>query len=378
MFDITRREFLAAGAVAASAALYSPLVPEARAKLTYAMPGPYRGRVIEVGHPGSVRNAQVNRNAIRAMMGRGMKELTGLTSEEQAWSRFFHPKDIVGVKVCTVGRPKAISHPETVVEVIRGLHLAGVPNEQIIVFNRYQDEVMDLGFEQALPKGVRMVFSSPAYNNVQTSKKGYDPEVYVEFDRVMPGQEKDDPDARRSHLSWVVSRQVTKIVNVCALKDHSTGGITMALKNMSHGFVNNVCRTHPESAVNWCGTFIPNVVAMPKIRQKVVLHVCDALIGTYDGGPGEFNKHFRTWEHRALFFATDPVALDRIGWQILDRVRVEHNLPKLAESGRKRKDPNKTEPFDYRQPDHVLTAGRLGLGEADLAKIAHKRISLAG
>jgi uncharacterized protein (DUF362 family) len=378
MSDLSRRDFLTAGVALATAPLYSPTLPEGGPRSSFAMPGPFRGRVVEVGHTESVRHGQVNQTAIRRMMARGMQELTGAKEEGAAWARFFKPKDVVGVKVCTVGRPKAISHPETVVEVIRGLNLAGVPNERIIVFNRYQDEVMDLGFEKALPKGVRMAFASPGYDDVQTALDGYDPKYYVEFPRVMPGQDKDNPVNRRSHLCTIVSSQLDKIVNVCALKDHSTGGVTIALKNMSHGFVNNVCRTHPESSVNWCGTFIPNIVAMPKIRQKVVLHICDGLIGTYDGGPGEFNKHFRTWEHRALFFATDPVAMDRIGWQILDRVRVEHNLPKLAESGRKRKNPHKTEPFDYRQPEHVLTAGKMGLGEADLAKIVHKKFLIRG
>jgi hypothetical protein len=112
------------------------------------------------------------------------------------------------------------------------------------------------------------------------------------------------------------------------------------------------------------------------IREKVVLHVCDALIGTYDGGPGIFNKHFRTWEQRSIFVSTDPVAMDRIGWTILDRVRVQHKLPKLAESGRKRKNRG-NEPYDYRQPEHVIIAGKKGLGEWDLAKIRHEKVVLA-
>ena len=54
---------------------------------------------------------------------------------------------------------------------------------------------------------------------------------------------------------------------------------------------------------------------MPALRRKVVLQIGDGLIGTYDGGPGTWNPHFRTWEYRALFFATEPVAPARVGIQ---------------------------------------------------------------
>jgi hypothetical protein len=144
---------------------------------------------------------------------------------------------------------------------------------------------------------------------------------------------------------------------------------------MSHGFVNNVCRTHIDAGSNWCGTFIPAIVAMPRIRKKVVLHIGDGLIGTYDGGPGSWNPHFKTWEYRSLLFATDPVAMDRIGWEILDKKRVEAGLPKLAETGIKATNPG-FEQFDHRQPEHVLLAAQAGLGEANLAKIAHTQIKL--
>jgi uncharacterized protein (DUF362 family) len=191
----------------------------------------------------------------------------------------------------------------------------------------------------------------------------------------MTGQDPHNPINRRSHLCTVVSQEVDKVVNVCVLKDHASAGLTMALKNMSHGLVNNVVRSHASASINWCDTFIPTVVGMRAIREKVVLHVGDGLIGTFDGGPGAWNKHFRTWEYRSLFFATDPVAMDRIGWEILDRKRKEAGLPPLAHTGRKRVNPGH-ETFDRRQPEHVLLAARAGLGEGELKKIQHLRVRI--
>src|SRR5947209_89797 len=50
----------------------------------YAMPGPYPGRVIEVHHPDSVRPDQVIRaEAVKQMMQRGMRELTGADDAEE-------------------------------------------------------------------------------------------------------------------------------------------------------------------------------------------------------------------------------------------------------------------------------------------------------
>lgn len=377
---LTRRELIAGAGAAASL----PVVHSGRAATAQEgslppllFPGPYRGKVVEVQHLGSVSKGVVDREVVRSMMTCGMLDLTGVRSEADAWRRFFKPTEIVGIKVSPVGYPHAISQPETILEIIRGLNMAGLPNRNIIVFNRYEDEYRACGLSKRWPEEVREAFASPGYDDVQTRTDNYDLDVYVEFPRVMPGQDPNNPINRRSHLCVVVSQVVDKVINVCALKDHSSAGVTMALKNMSHGMTNNVCRTHPDAAGNWCDEFIAKVAGMRRIREKVALHIGDGLIATYDGGPGIFNKHFATWEHKSLFFATDPVALDRVAWDILDHKRVEKGLPILAESGRKRKNPG-NEPFDYRQPNHVLLAGQGGLGESDLTKIQRRKIDLKG
>jgi hypothetical protein len=370
--NLSRRELLAAGA-AISLSPLARLSPEPTKPLL--LPGPFRGSVIEVKHPGAVESGKVNRDAVRAMMTRGMRELTGATNEAAAWKRFFKPGETVGIKISPVGRPLSISQPETVLEVIRGLNMAGIPNKHIIVYNRYESEYRECPISKTLPEGVREAFASREYDEHQVDIEGYDPQVYIEMPRVMTGHDPKEPAHRRSHLAIVLSASVDKMVNISTLKDHASAGITMALKNLSHGSVNNVCRTHASASENWCDIFIPKVVSMRPIREKVALHIGDGLIATYDGGPGIWNKHFRTWEYRSMFFATDPVAMDRVGWDILDRKRAAEKLPLLAETGKKAKNPG-LETFDRRQPEHVLIAAKMGLGEGDLKKIAHRVITL--
>jgi hypothetical protein len=342
----------------------------------YALPGRYRGKVVEVFHPASVAQGKIDQDAVRSMMARGMCELTGVKDEASAWKKLFKYGDVVAVKGSGVGQPQSISQHETLKEVFRGLSLAGVRNEDIIMYERYEVELFGSRFHQIVPQGARFAFVAHSADGTQTEITNYDPETYVEFEKIMTGVDGRNPVNHRSHLNVVVSKQATKVINVAALKDHASAGITMALKNMSHGFVNNVCRTHIDAGSNWCGTFIPAIVAMPKIREKVVLHIGDGLIGTYDGGPGNWNPHFKTWEYRSLLFATDPVAMDRIGWEILDNKRREVGLPKLADTGIKATNPG-FEKFDHRQPEHVLLAAQAGLGEADLHKIQHMQVKLS-
>src|SRR5213078_3263313 len=134
----------------------------------------------------------------------------------------------------------------------------------------------------------------------------------------------------RSHLSNIVTRMVNKIITIPCLKDHRSAGVTLSIKNMSHGMNNNVARSHlaglyrlgnHTSGPNQCNTFIPAAVLQPALRQKATLHILDGLIGVYEGGPGAWNRTWATWRHKGLFFATDPVALDLVGWDVIDAKR---------------------------------------------------------
>jgi hypothetical protein len=330
--------------------------------------------VVEVSHAGVVVGDRVQDAAVGPMMTRGMLELTGKATEAAAWSSLFDPTDVVGIKVSPVGYPSVYSHAATVNAIIHGLNLAGVTNDKIVVFDRYKDYLDSVGYPALLPAGIQFVGVVPTYTEDQTDITGYDPLVFVDLPRVYPGDDATDPSKRRSHLVNVVSNVVTKVINVPALKDHISAGITCALKNMTYGCVSNVSRTHcaPD---NWTKDFIPAIAAIPRLRQKVVLHIADALVACYDGGPGPPGGSFKPFVRSSLLFSRDPVALDRIGWEILDTERAKNGLPALANTGGMLVDPS-FEPFDERQPQHVLAAGAAGLGIADLAKIEHRQIAI--
>ncbi len=408
---LDRRLFLAGAALAsAGAAGYAYLRSEHKLRQTapgsgaLGLPGPFPGRVVEVHHPGSVRKLRRNRQAIAQMVRTGMCRLVGCQEPVEAWRFFFRRGDRVGIKVVPVGKPHSISSIELVQEVIACLLQAGVRPNDILVFDRYKQDFLACGYPYFLPDRVHWECASSRYDEHQLRLDGqphgalwrdhrvagYDPDVYRWLPYAAPVHDAKDDRRFRSHVTTIVTRKVDKFISIPVLKDHRSAGVTLSLKNLSHGLVNNVARshighsyyTHAGHTLNQCGTFIPAVASLEPIRRKAVLQILDGLVGTYEGGPGNWNPTFSTWEYRSLFFATDPVALDHVGWRIIDQKRRQEGLPPVEQMGldaHARLDQRPlppTEQFHIRQPQHVPLAALAGLGVFDLKQIDHQRIDL--
>jgi hypothetical protein len=356
---VDRRSFIQGAALAANAA--------AAASPKSGIPGSYPGRVIAVENPGCLASGKYQPQPIRQMIERGMKGLTRAPSWQDAWRAFFEKGDVVGIKVSPVGGLLLSSDPSVLRSLIDGLNQAGVSNENILVFSRYRQEILEAGIDKWLPAGVRFDAPSLEYDNVQLDMDGYDPSHFMEMALLKPGDSPTDVHLRRSYVSKIVTSRVNKIINLPVLKHHQSAGVTICLKNMSHGFVNNVNRSHVTPTLNACGVFIPSVVSLPVIREKVVLHVVDAVKASYHGGPGA--KPQFVWEPKTLLFGTDPVALDKTGLKMIDAQRRRVGMQSIALSK-----PDKDSHFLNAQVEHIEIAGMLGLGEFNDEKIHVNRI----
>lgn len=332
-----------------------------------AMPGLFPGKVIGVEDHRSIISGRYNRDVVTPMMQRGMRELTGADWQE-AWRIFFSKGERVGIKVNPVGKPHVISSPEVLHQIIDGLEAAGVRRPDIVVYDRYRKQFHDAGFHTWLPEGVRKSSAVEDYEEIQLDINGYDRDHFMTMELTRPGYSKDER-ARHSYAANFITREVDKLINLCVLKDHQSAGVTLALKNLSHGLVNNVSRSHATRTLNACNAFIPAVVAMPVIRNKTVLHIMDGVKGVFHGGPGARPQF--VWEHHTLYFATDPVALDHVGWRKIDEKRIASGKKKLVEDT-----PDQFSTFTHRQPEHVEIAGGLGLGVWDWAKIQYNHLRL--
>lgn len=367
---ISRRALLLGGLAGSALPLLSSVRSFSKATSSkLGIPGPYPGRVVAVRHPGSIVSGIFQAEPIRAMMHQGMAGLTGAADWAEAWRVFFEPGDVVGIKVNPVGAPHVISCAEVIHQIVGGLRAAGLKPKDIVVYDRFRDQFRDTGFDKMLPEGVRHSAAVETYELVQLDIHGYDPEHYLEMALVTPGQDPASLQARRSYVARFLTQEVNKLINLPVVKDHQSAGVTLALKNLSHGLVNNVYRSHSTPTLNACGAFIPAVVNLPVIRQKTVLHIMDGIKALYHGGPGADPRF--VWEHKTLYFATDPVALDRTGWKVIDEKRLQVGMSFVAEAR-----PDQYSTFLRRQPEHIEIAGALGLGECEEKKIELVRFEL--
>jgi hypothetical protein len=80
--------------------------------------------------------------------------------------------------------------------------------------------------------------------------------------------------------------------------------------------------------------------------------------------------------------ATDPVAMDTVELESIEKKRREHGVPSVWEHESKSITPDinvffrdATKNLFFRQPGHIAAAGKLGLGISDLRQIDHRLIS---
>ena len=127
--------------------LQAPELPLTR----LSMPGLFPGRVVETSHAAAIVNRRVSQAAVRAMVDRGMKALTGEANIKDAWARFFEPSDVVALKVNPSGTPPTTTSIALVREVIFALNAVGVPNRNIVIYDRNSNQLQVNGYHQTVP-----------------------------------------------------------------------------------------------------------------------------------------------------------------------------------------------------------------------------------
>jgi hypothetical protein len=333
------------------------------------MPGPYPGRVVSVTSDKCVDIATgaANDEAVREMMARGMRTLTGAGATPDAWRRFFEASDRVGIKVNCGGYPYCVSAYEIVAETVRQLTGIGVPPSQIYVYERFQNQLDEVNYAPHLPEGVTIVAAERANRNVDNT--GYDPATYLEADLF--GEED-----TRSNMMRLVSQRLTKIINIPNMKDHGATGATGCLKNIAYGSFSNVARTH-QRGKSHTYSVVGTLASIEPLRSRTVLQIMDGLRGVWHGGPFARTTRY-VFYPRQIMFGTDPVAIDRLLLDIIEEERRAHGAISIwdrspaslrIDDGQARDaDPNVN--IIIREPGHVEYASTLGLGVYDRARIA--------
>ena len=270
----------------------------------------------------------------RRMLELALREFTGAKDIPSALACFLRPEEKVALKINGIagqnGATMAFNF-EFLLPIVEGLIAMGIAPENIMIFEQHASYLRGArvtlpGYD--LPKGVRVGFHS-------------------NHDAVMPAMTVYDKVPTRfvRHLT-----EADAVIDLTQMKDHSICGYTGTLKNLTYGQIVNPHDHHSHR----CNPQIPVLYNFPILRSRVRLHIVDAIKVIYDEGPTDKNP-LRRVPHGQLYVGTDPVALDRIGWSEIDRVRQQNGLQLLSDSGRR--------------PDYIETAGELGLGEASLGNI---------
>jgi uncharacterized protein (DUF362 family) len=232
-----------------------------------------------------------------------MQSFCDSDSPIEAWKRVVKPGEVVGLKVnCLAGRGISTSVP-LVEALCERLQQAGVPRSRIVIWDRLNRDLESAGYRVAShPDRIRCMGNDTS---------GYENELSIYG-------------SAGSLLSATLTRVCDVVINLPVLKDHGIAGVTMALKNL-FGAIHNPNKYH----VNVGDPYVADVYMLPPIRQKVRLHICDAITAQYEGGPSYMPQW--SWPYNGVIVARDPVALDYTGWQIIEQKRSEKGMQTLKE-----------------------------------------------
>ena len=151
--------------------------------------------------------------------------------------------------------------------------------------------------------------------------------------------------------------EATAVIDIGQMKDHGICGFTGAMKNITHGTILNPHDYHAHNA----SPQIAQLYAQDIVKSRVRLHIADVFKIIYDEGPLDTNPNRRI-PQEALYVSTDPVALDVVGWALIEKVRKDNWLPTLKDVGR--------------EPSYIKVAGELGLGVFDKNKISMREVTI--
>jgi uncharacterized protein (DUF362 family) len=245
---------------------------------------------------------------VQKLLDRAMQSFYDLQDPVAVWKKVVHPGDVVGLKVNTIAGPGLSTSVALVEAVCERLKQAGIKPNDIVVWDRTNHELTRAGFHLSNDSSRERVVGTDAKDVGYEDK----PSVYG---------------STTTRFSKLLTRTCTCMINLPILKDHSGAGITAAMKNM-YGVVSNPDDFHS----NNCCPYVADLYMHSPVKDKFRLSICDIFTACYEGGPG-FHPQY-AWKFNGLMIASDPVAHDYIGWQIIERKRAEKGLKTLTAAGR--------------------------------------------
>jgi uncharacterized protein (DUF362 family) len=343
--DLVRSAAAAAGASALPLAARDADAKPSAAELVAKPPAGFSpmsvpGRVVKVSAKGDFPSMmQPNQlwpkaDIAKNLLERAMMEFTGAPNLVEAMKKFIHKDDIVAIKPNGIAGQKGATmatNYELVLPVVEACIALGVKPENITVYEQFP------GFLVGTRVGTKN-HDLPAGVQTGTHNNRNHPMQDVRLYQGIPTK------------YCKMFLDATAVIDMTMIKDHSICGYTGTMKNITHGNIDNPHDHHAHNAS-------PQIAVLynhPIVTSRVRLHITDAFKVMHDKGPLDKDPKSRI-PHGAVYVATDAVAMDTIGWQVVEEERKKRNLKTLAQV--------------KREPRYIKTAGELGLGVHDLNQI---------
>jgi len=231
---------------------------------------------------------QLVQAALRQMLDVGITHLTGVKDARQAWAALFAPSERIAIKVNTIMSSSYWTPVPLVMAVAQSLQDAGIPAEQIIIFDRDASELKNAGFT--------INRDGPGVHCTNTTQyaKGYKlVGINAGLSETLLGCD--------------------ALINMPILKSHSNAGISFSMKNHYGTFQRPTEFYHSGKGIQ---RGIAELNALSDIKDRTRL-----IVGSLLNFVGASSW---TWSNAlpgdSLLFSFDPVAADAYALQEFQKV----------------------------------------------------------
>lgn len=310
-YPLTRRGFLTSAAGAALAAAIAP----ATRLMAAAADAPTGSRVVKVTSPRVIEGLQVGRSRLRKMIDYSLTRLSGQGRVGDAWARYARPGRKVLLKFTRLPGEGLATEPAMLDALLDSLRRAGHKLSDITVAGCPAAQRID---------GLRPTPVGWSHRRVRWGGHSEQVRRYLDDAEV--------------------------VINVPSITDHNLAGVACALMNVSLPLIRRPARYY-DGRVH---ETIASICADSKTLIRPSLTLVNALRCVYDGGPIVDPEHIGY--ERGVWASTDPVAIDCLAAEWIERRRKLAGLPDLA--------------TDQRPPTYIDLAGSRGLGTSDRRRIS--------
>ena len=287
-----------------------------------------KSKVVQASDAAVWQGEAVDPAVVRKLLDKSITALTGLADAKAAWQALFKPTEKIAIKVNVFRNSTIWTHVELVKAVTDSLQEAGIPGEQITIFDFLTSELEEAKYPVNKDgPGVRCHGSDDKYA----------------ASWVLPGTD--------FKLSDILTN-CDALINMPVLKSHMIAGFTFALKN-HYGSV-----SYPDG-LHDIKNSLPPLNAIPPIRETTRLVIGDVLHANT-----KYSNSFPYWEadirSDSILMSYDPLAHDLVGLELLKKLAEQKGSPMDGILGMAER--------------WIETAGQAGLGAGDLKDIELVRV----